>query len=212
VIITNPFSPGTWTRDQIDAVSRGWWVLVITGVLSVVAGGIILFVEWSIADLALFVGLLLIFRGVVTATSVPVDGSARNWSIGFGLIEALVGLAVLVWPGPTLLVVALTIGWYVLFSGVMTIVGAITARDVLPYWGVMLVFGLIETLFSFWLLARPELTLVAAVLAIGLWSLFYGVVQIALAFEMKALPHRADRAARDLDSVLGRPSVDATAG
>ena len=75
------------------------------------------------------------------------------------------------------------IGFYVLVSGIVTIAGVIGGRDVITYWGPMLALGIIETLFSFWLLAEPGITLVAAVLAIGLWSLFYGVMQIVLAFE-----------------------------
>ncbi len=196
MIVTNPFSLGSWTRREIDNISSGWWVLLLTGVLSVVAGGIILFTDWSVGDLAVFVGALLLFRGIFMMFSVPIDGAIRGWSIVLGFIEAMVGLAVWVWPGPTLLVVAFVIGWYVLFSGVMTTAGAISGRHVLPYWGVMLAFGILETLFSFWLLARPGLTLVAAVLALGLWTLIYGVVQIALSFEVKNLAARVDAPTR----------------
>jgi uncharacterized membrane protein HdeD (DUF308 family) len=204
MLVTNPFSPGTWTRDRIDNVSRNWWVLLLTGIVGVVAGGIILFTDWSVSDLAAFIGAVLLFQGIFTMFSVPLDGSGRGWSVAFGLLEALVGLAVWVWPGPTLLVVAFFIGWYVLFSGIITIAGSISARGVLPYWGFMLAFGILETLFSFWLLARPGLTLVATVLALGLWSLIYGVVQIVLAFETKNLSARADNVDRQLNSVSGQ--------
>jgi len=201
MMVTNPFSPGAWTRDQIDRISSGWWVLLVTGLVSILAGGIILFIDWTVGDLALFIGLLLILRGIFLMFSIPLDGAVRTWSIVLGLIEVLVGIAVFAWPGPTLLVVAFAIGWYVLFSGVLTIAGSISGSVVLPYWGLMLAFGTFETVFSFWLLSRPGLTLVAAVLAIGLWTLVYGVVQITLAFEVKNLPARADAAARDLNSV-----------
>ena len=209
MLITNPFSTGpsstgSWTRAQIDSVSRGWWVLLVTGVISVVAGGIILFTDWTVADLAIFVGAVLVFRGIFTMLSVPIDGAVRGWSVALGLLEVVVGVTVWAWPGPTLLVVAFFIGWWVLFSGVVTIAGAISGRGALPYWGLMLAFGILETLFSFWLLARPGLTLVAAILAIGLWSMFYGVVQIVLAFEAKNLPLRADTIARDLDAESSR--------
>jgi uncharacterized membrane protein HdeD (DUF308 family) len=73
-----------------------------------------------------------------------------------------------------------------------------------PYWGLMLAFGILETLFSFWLLARPGLTLVAAVLALGLWSLIYGVVQIVISFEAKNLSARADSVDRELTEVPQR--------
>ena len=118
------------------------------------------------------------------------------------MVEALVGLAVWIWPGPTLLVIAFFIGWYVLFSGVMTIAGALSGRGVIPYWGWMLGFGILEILFALWLLARPGLTLVAIVLAIGLWSIIYGVVQIVLSFEIQNLPKRLDNLTADQDAAV----------
>ncbi|MCU1428777.1 MAG: hypothetical protein JWL83_2777 [Actinomycetia bacterium] len=211
MIVTNPLSATWWTRQQIDDVSRGWWVVLITGIISVVAGSIIVFTDWTVGDLAVFVGAVLVFRGLVTTFSVPIDGAVRSWSVALGLLEAGVGVAVWAWPGPTLLVLAAFIGWWVLFSGVMAIAGAISGRDMLPYWGLTLAFGIVETLFSFWLLARPGLTLVAAVLAIGLWSMVYGVVEIALAFEVRRLPSRTDSVVRELDAMTSPRPLDTAA-
>jgi len=50
------------------------------------------------------------------------------------------------------------------------------------------------------------------VLAIGLWSVLYGVVQIALAFEVKSLSARADTVDRRINAVSGSRSVGAAAG
>ena len=207
MIVNNPFRPPSWSRARIDDVSSGWWVLLVTGVISISAGGIILLADWTVGDLVAFVGALLLFHGVFTMFSVPLDGAARGWAVALGLLEAGFGIAVWVWPGPTLTVLAAFIGFYVLFSGIVTIAGAIGGRDMIPYWGLILVLGIVETLFSFWLLAEPGITLVAAVLAIGLWSLFYGVMQIVLAFELKSLPARLDAATKGLDEAapLGTP-------
>jgi uncharacterized membrane protein HdeD (DUF308 family) len=213
VIVSNPFSPGSWTRDQIDRVSRGWWILLVTGIISIVAGGVVLFTKWTVGDLAVFIGVVLVVRGVVTMFSVPIDGAVKNWSIASGLLEVLVGVAVFVWPGPTLLVIAFIIGWYVLFAGVTTVAGAIAGRGVLPYWGLILATGIVETVFGFWLLGQPGLTLVAIVLAIGLWSVIYGVMQLVLAFEVKEMPNRAARLGSDLSTVTALPQFeDAVAG
>lgn len=211
MIVSNPFRSGSWTRDQIDQVSKGWWVLLVSGILSVVAGGIIVSTNWTVADLAVFTGAVLFFRGVMTMFSMPLDGSARGWAVALGLIEAAVGVAVFVWPGPTLLVVAFVIGWYVLFSGLMAVTGAITGRDFIPYWGLLLGFGIVETVLAFWLLSQPGLTLVAAVLAIGLWSVIYGVVEIAAAFEVKALPKRAAKLGRQIDQAFSPRSFESAA-
>jgi uncharacterized membrane protein HdeD (DUF308 family) len=187
MIISNPFATRAVTQEQVNNVGRRWWVLFTTGIISVLAGGIILFTDWTVGDLAAFLGALLVIRGIFMSLSVPIDGAGRGWSIGLGLLEVGVGLAVWTWPGATLLVVAFFIGWWVLFSGIMTIAGAISGRNVLANSGLTLAWGILETLLSIWLLARPGLTLVAAVLSIGFWSVFYGVMQIVLALQLRKL-------------------------
>jgi len=52
---------------------------------------------------------------------------------------------------------------------------------------------------SFYMLSRPALTLVATVLAIGLVAMFYGVVEIVVAFEVKRLPNRFDELTTELN-------------
>ncbi len=193
-----PMNPFTAAVDDIDTVSRGWWALLVTGLISVVAGGVILSVDWKVGSLATFIGALLVARGFFTMFNVPIDGSGRAWAIGSGLLEIALGLMVWAWPSPTLLVIAFWIGWYVLFSGILTIAGATTARNVLPYWGFTLALGIIEVFLSFWLLARPGVTLVALVLAIGFWSILSGAVQIVLGFDIKRLRDRAHRMDRGL--------------
>jgi len=211
VLVTNPFGPGSWTRDQVENISKGWWVLLVSGVLSAVAGGIIILTDWSVADLAFVVGVVLVFRGFFTLFSVPIDGSIRAWSIVVGLLELGVGIAVWTWPGPTLLVIATWIGWLLLFRGVMTVTGAVVARGIIPFWGIVLGVGILEVAASFYLLARPGLTLVATILAIGLTTMFYGVVEIVAAFEVKHLPRRLAQAARTVDGTSTRPLESATA-
>ena len=211
MIVTNPFDVKAWTRAQVDQVSRGWWVLLITGVISAVAGGIIIFNDWTVGDLAVFIGFLLIFRGIFTTFSIPIDGSARTWSVVLGLIEIGVGVAVFAWPGQTLLVVAAFIGWFLLFGGIMAIVGSLSGRRVLPYWGVILALGIIEVGVAFYLLDRPGLTLVAAVLAIGLSALLYGVVEIVLAFEIKHMPERFEEFTSDVNGARPQRRVETAA-
>jgi uncharacterized membrane protein HdeD (DUF308 family) len=193
MIVTSPIDTiRSWTRAQVEIVSSGWWVLIASGIVSIVAGGIIAFADWTVGGLVVFIGTLLIVRGFFTAFSVPVDGSLRTWSVVLGLLEVAVGVSVLVWPDPTLLVVAFYIGWLLMFRGVMTIIGSVASRRFVPYWGVILVAGIVEVLVAFFLLGRPGLTLVATVLAVGLTAVFYGVLEVVLAFEVKRLPDRFD--------------------
>lgn len=194
MIVTSPIDEfRAWTRAQTEAVSKGWWVLLLSGAVSVVAGCIIVFINWTVDDLVVFVGTLLIVRGAFTMFSIPIDGSLRAWSIALGVVEIFVGIGVFAWPGPALLVVALSIGWLLLFRGSMSIIGAVSSRKVLPLWGVVLVAGILEVVVALYLLGRPGLTLVAAVLAIGFASVLYGVLEVVAALEVKNLPQRFDQ-------------------
>jgi uncharacterized membrane protein HdeD (DUF308 family) len=200
MLITNPLAQRTFARDVVRSVSRGWWALLVVGIVSVIAGGLILIIDWSVADLAVFLGTLLVVRGVLTRASLPLDGSPRGWAIAMGVLELGVGIALFAWPEPTLLVVAAFIGWWVLFSGVMTIAGSVSARRILPYWGLWLALGIGEVAAAFWLLRQPGLTLVSAVLAMGLWSIFYGIILIAASIELKNLPSRFEAAEREFSA------------
>jgi len=208
MIVTSPVDElRTWTRGQIEAVSKGWWVLLVTGVISIVAGAVIVFTQWTVDNLVIFVGTVLIVRGIFTMFSVPVDGSLRTWSILLGLVEAFVGVGVFIWPGPALLVVAFSIGWLLLFRGTMAIVGSVSSRKVLPYWGVVLVAGILEVFVAFYLLTRPDITLLAAVFAIGFAAMLYGVLEVATSIVVKSLPQRFDeltgtRGPRDTNTPL----------
>jgi uncharacterized membrane protein HdeD (DUF308 family) len=214
MLVTNPLAPKSWSRELIRSVSSGWWVLLLSGIVSIVAGGIILLVDWSLNDLAVFLGVIFIVRGVFNMMSLPLDGSVRGWAVALGLLEVGVGIAVLVWPDPTLLVIAAFIGWWVLFSGVMTVAGSISARRILPYWGLFLALGILEMVVGVWLLYRPGLTLLATVFAIGLWAILYGIVLTAASIELKNLPDRLDELERQVTTTaMGEPRpVTARAG
>jgi uncharacterized membrane protein HdeD (DUF308 family) len=210
MIVTSPIDElRSWTRAQAQAVSKGWWVLLVTGAVSILAGAIIVFTRWTADDLVVFVGALLIIRGAMTMFSIPVDGSLRAWSLVFGAVEVFVGIGVFAWPGPALLVVALSIGWLLLFRGTMAVIGSITARKVVPYWGLILATGILEVVVAVYLLGQPGLTLVATVLTIGFASMLYGVLEILAAVEVRSLPERLD----DLTGARGgaetRRSLDA---
>ena len=209
MIVTSPIDElRSWTRAQTQAVSEGWWVLLLTGLVSILAGAIIVFREWTVDDLVVFVGTLLIIRGAMTMFSIPVDGSLRTWSIVLGVVEIFVGIGVFAWPGPALLVVALSIGWLLFFRGTMAIVGSITARKLMPYWGLILATGILEVVVAIYLLGQPGLTLVATVLAIGFASMLYGALEILTAFEVRSLPQRFDQLTAQSAGSETRGSLD----
>jgi hypothetical protein len=64
----------------VRSVSKGWWALLAVGIVSTIAGGLILIIDWSVGDLAVFLVTLLVVGGVLTMASLPLDGRGRGRS------------------------------------------------------------------------------------------------------------------------------------
>ena len=81
-MLLNPLGQdeSSWAQT-VEQASRGWWTVLVSGVLSVVAGMIILSIDWTVADLAIFVGAYLVFRGLVQMLNGPLGASrwATTW-------------------------------------------------------------------------------------------------------------------------------------
>lgn len=178
--------------DQAAAekLSTGWWILLVAGITSVVAGILILTINWTVEDLALFVAILFIVRGVFTLAGRPIDGSGRGWNIFTGALEIVVGISFLAWPEPSLLVLAIFIGSWVVVSGIFTIIGAIANRHDMSLWWLYLIFGIVEVPLGIVLLNRPGLTLAVAIAMAGIWAILVGTLEIVGAFEVKDLPRK----------------------
>ncbi len=56
-------------------------------------------------------------------------GSNWGWFLAFGLVSVAVGILMLIWPGITVLVMAIVLGAWLLVSGVFALVTSFSARD-----------------------------------------------------------------------------------
>jgi len=184
----NPLTSGRIDQTNAAEIAKTWWVVLLAGIISVVVGIVILSIDWTAEDLALIVAILLVVRGVLQAISRPIDGTGRGWNVFVGVLEILVGVAFVSWPSPTLHVLAIFIGAWVVVSGVFHLLGALASRHAGDSWGLFLVFGLIEVAIGIVLLARPIQTLGLAIAMAGLWAIVAGAFQIVVSFEVRRLP------------------------
>jgi len=146
-------------------------------------------------DLALVVGIFLIVNGVLRMLTPPMDNTGRRWSLGVGLVTALVGVAFLAWPSVSLLTLAIFIGAWVLVRGVFDLAGGIVSRQDVKFWWLYVIFGVIEVGLGLVLLDRPDLSLALAIAIVGVWAILIGTLEVLVAFEVKHLPETLDRLA-----------------
>jgi uncharacterized membrane protein HdeD (DUF308 family) len=183
---------GTMTALEAEKLSRSWWVLLVNGILSVIAGVLVLSIPWTFQSLAFFIGAVLIVRGLLQAFSPPRAGSTRSWNIGVGIVSFLVGLAIIAFPafaGFTFLTLALFIGIWLIVSGIAETVGSISNRASVSYWWLGTIGGILSVILGFFALFRPLLTLAVLVLVVGIWAVVIGIMEIVLSFEVKSLPN-----------------------
>jgi uncharacterized membrane protein HdeD (DUF308 family) len=169
--------------DDVIEASKGWWMYLVSGVLWIIFGWVVLSFNFdTVWAVAVFFGIGFIIGGIM---ELYVASAAEGWKwlhIAFGVIAILAGIAALVWPGQTFLVLATIIGWYVLLMGILDIATAFATRDDNDLWWLQLIVGIAEVLVGFWAVGyagRSIALLViwvgAAALARGISSIFLGV-------------------------------------
>ena len=110
---------------------------------------------------------------------------ARHWWVLAlrGVLAVIFGIMAVVWPGITLLTLAILFGAYAFVNGIVAGIGAIRAgshsRALLVLEAILGILVGIMTLF--W----PLITLVALTVLIGAWAIVTGIDQIISAFRLR---------------------------
>ena len=110
---------------------------------------------------------------------------AGNWwtLLLRGIAAVLFGLAALFWPGPTLFVLIIFFGAYVLVDGIFALVAGIRGsrnrRWVLLAEGAL---GILAGLITFF---WPGITALALLYVIAFWAIFTGVLEVVMAISLR---------------------------
>jgi uncharacterized membrane protein HdeD (DUF308 family) len=182
------------SREAAQRVASNWWMFLLNGLLLIVAGVLIFSIDWSLSSLATFIGALFILEGATMALTAGIDARVRRANVITGLLSIAVGVAIIVWPAPGIVAVAIFLGSWLIVMGTVTISGAFAARNVLPDWWLLLTLGLLEVPLGVLALANPGATLAAIVTVGGIWAVAVGVMRVVLSFEVKRLPKTVDEA------------------
>jgi uncharacterized membrane protein HdeD (DUF308 family) len=182
-------------RAAAEQLARNWVVLLLNGIVLVVAGFLIFSIDWTIRELATFIGALFIFQGIAEALTTGIDARVRRANVIAGLLSIAAGIAIIVWPGPGVVAVAIFLGAWLVVSGTLNIAGALAARRLMPdIWWLFLILGLLEIPLGVLALANPGATLAAIITVGGIWAVAVGVMRIVLSLELKRLPEMLDEA------------------
>jgi len=145
---------------------------------------------------------------VTETTYEPADMLGRlgrhwGWVFAYGLLTLIAGLAVLVWPGETLLVVAVLFGIQLIISGIFRFVAAFATDDLTGGTRVLFaLLGVLSIIVGIWAVRHVLLTLLALTVILGIFWIVSGVIEIFSALSHREMPHRGWTVAMGVLSVI----------
>ena len=113
---------------------------------------------------------------------------AENWWIFAvrGVAAIAFGILAFLWPGPTVIVLALLFGAYALVDGVVLLISLIRGDPVARRnaWsvGIMGVLGVVAGIVS---VLVPEITALALLYVVAAWAIILGIMQIIAAIRLR---------------------------
>ncbi len=138
----------------------------------------------------------------------PADMVARvgrhwGWVLAFGIITVLTGIVALVWPGRTLLVVAVLFGIQLIVTGIFRFAGAFAFDDVSGGTRVLLaLLGVLSLIIGLYAVRHVLVTLLALALLLGIFWIVSGAVELFTALSHRNMQGRGWTAVTGILSVL----------
>jgi uncharacterized membrane protein HdeD (DUF308 family) len=185
---TQPYTPGSAIRHELQSLHQQWWCFLLLGVSLIIIGTICIAdpLIGSIASVV-FLGYLLLAGGIVQVVS---SFWAGHWSgmlfhVLVGVLYCVIGFMVIDAPPEiTLIVVTKLIAIFLIVSGIFRIAAALVVR--FHDWGWVLLNGAI-TLFLGLIINRqlPQAALWVLGLFIGIEMIFNGWAWVMLALGLR---------------------------
>ena len=180
------------SEDVHKAFQRGWWGLVIRGLLAIALGILILLRPLeSVAAFALLIAIWAIFGGITEIVhSIDLRQVFASWWVMLlgGLVSVGFGVAALYYyPGLSLAFAVTWTSFWLMFSGIFGIAAAITEYRLGVSWGWTLVWGLVAIAAAVIALVSPPTTLAAIMGLIAGFALVSGTVLLIGAFRIRSV-------------------------
>ena len=181
----------TQLNEGEQILARIWKVTALRGILAIAFAVVIL--VWPniglTALIALF-GAFALVSGVTTivgAFSVQLRGGDRAWLVIDGLLGIAVGVVVFVWPDLSALGLLYAIAAWAIATGILEM----SLAFVVPVSGgrklLLVLGGVVSVAFGVIMFGHPGAGAVALLSLIGAFAFVSGVMQIALAVELRSV-------------------------
>jgi uncharacterized membrane protein HdeD (DUF308 family) len=169
---------------MFEAMKKYWWLVLLRGIVAVIFGVYTLFNPGiSAVSLVLAFGIYAVFNGAVNLGMALFGGGDSDDRVLLGLqglLNGLLGILVLTWPGISMVALLAAIIAFAFLSGIVEIVAAFQYRD---FW--ICLSGVISVLFGIYAFRFPGDGALAVLFAIGIYAIVVGVTLIIGSFQVR---------------------------
>jgi uncharacterized membrane protein HdeD (DUF308 family) len=175
-------------RAVAEAYASKWWLFLISGILWLLLGFIVLSLRPASISVVIILIAVAFWLGAMTqfALAAVTQGGWRVLSIVGGLVALAAGIAAIVWPGPTLVVISIFVAWYLLIRGIFDIGIALSHMHMRGWW-MGLVSGIIGIALGAWAIGNPDRSVLLFVSIIGIWCIFKGAADLVASFSYRSM-------------------------
>jgi uncharacterized membrane protein HdeD (DUF308 family) len=191
--------------SAITGTIKNWWVFLIIGILLLI-GSYYMFstpVESFIGLAGLFSALILVsglFRVFFALTNKD-DIENFGLYLAGGVLDVIVGFILLKYPGITLVLFSLFIGFWLLFRGFNIISISFQVKKMEDSnWFWILLFGILVVIFAFMAIINPLIGASYLVFTLALALMFAGIANIFLALRLRKVKSTAQEIKEKLTS------------
>src|SRR5262245_6917280 len=181
--------------EVLAGIGRAWGWVLFFGLVTVGLGIVVLvWPDKTIVVVAVLFGIQLVIAGIfrfVTALAIDdASGGTRVLLALLGVLSFIIGIYALKHVNVTIAALALLLGIFWIVNGAIELFTAIGQRG-MPGRGWTILLALLSIVAGIVVLAYPDITLLALAVVLGIWLVALGIIEIALAFQLRSLGRQA---------------------
>lgn len=176
--------------SKVSGTVKNWWVFLIIGIL------LILSAYWmfstpveSFVGLATFFSALIFVSGLFSvffALTNKDDIDNFGLYLASGILDVIVGFILLKYPGITVVLFSMFIGFWLLFRGFYMISASFKIKKVgVDNWGWVLFFGILVVIFAMMSIINPLIGAAYLVYTLAFTLVLLGIANIMLSMRLR---------------------------
>lgn len=172
--------------SELRALTWGWWLALLIGVLAIVAGIIVILKPSnSLSTLAVVFGIFILIDGIFEIVgAIAGDSESRGLLAVIGALSVIAGVLLIRHPLGGVRAVALLLGIWLIAAGVVRLIGAF-AYPGDRIWRIIV--ALVLGIFGIVIVSEPHIGYATLAVIAGICFILYGIGMLAVGWAMHAL-------------------------